>query len=65
MRIIIKNKNEVVWYRNIEKGEGMASKGYTKDGTQHEIISALEYALEQSRAELMCWNDRYRMSEGS
>ncbi|HGJ5878314.1 MAG TPA: Rrf2 family transcriptional regulator [Arsenophonus nasoniae] len=46
MRIIIKNKNEVVWYRNTEKGEGMASKGYTKDGTQHEIISALEYALQ-------------------
>lgn len=57
MKVVIENKNKVIWYRDNEKREGMASTGYIKDGTQQKIISALESALEQAKSELLCWND--------
>ncbi|EPJ3801845.1 Rrf2 family transcriptional regulator [Morganella morganii] len=41
----------VIWFRDEEKKEGMAFVGYIKDGTQQKIISALENALTQAKAE--------------
>lgn len=57
MKVVIENENKVIWYRDNEKGECFASTGYIKDGTQQKIISALESALEQAKAELLCWNE--------
>ena len=53
---IIKNE-EIIWMRDSVTSEGMASRGYVKDGTQHKIIAALKDALTQAEGELLCWND--------
>lgn len=58
MKVSIKLNGETIWYRDEEKGEGMASTGYIKDGTQQKIITALESALQQARAEALCWDNR-------
>ncbi len=52
MRVIIKREGEIIWYRDEGKKEGVASTSYKKDGTQQKIISALESALVQAKAEL-------------
>ena len=44
-------------------GQGVACKGYLKDGTQLNIIKSLEMALEQARVELACCNDADRVSD--
>ncbi|MDE1480311.1 Rrf2 family transcriptional regulator [Xenorhabdus bovienii] len=54
MKVSIELNGETVWYRDEEKGEGMASTGYIKDGTQKKIITALEAALFQAKAEYLC-----------
>ncbi|CDG99725.1 hypothetical protein [Xenorhabdus bovienii] len=54
MKVSIELNGETVWYRDEEKGEGMASTGYVKDGTQQKIITALEAALSQAKAEYSC-----------
>ncbi|MEX0446255.1 Rrf2 family transcriptional regulator [Xenorhabdus sp. SGI246] len=58
MKVSIELSGETIWYRDEEKGEGMASTGYIKDGTQQKIITALEAALSQAKAEASCWDNR-------
>jgi hypothetical protein len=57
MKVAIEVNGEVIWYRDSETLEGMASLGYLKDGTQQKIIAALEDALNQAKGERLCWND--------
>ncbi|CAM8223340.1 Rrf2 family transcriptional regulator [Klebsiella michiganensis] len=57
MKVAIEVNGEVIWYRDSETLEGMASLGYLKDGTQQKIIAALEDALNQAKGEHLCWND--------
>ncbi|AGJ86696.1 hypothetical protein [Raoultella ornithinolytica] len=57
MKVAIEVNGEVIWFRNSETLEGMASLGYLKDGTQQKIIAALEDALNQAKGEQLCWND--------
>ncbi|MEM7889023.1 Rrf2 family transcriptional regulator [Morganella morganii] len=56
MKVAIEVNGDVIWFRNEEKKEGMASLGYIKDGTQQKIVSALEDALAQAKAEL--WSNQ-------
>ena len=44
---------EVIWYRDSDKQEGVASLGYLKDGTQQKIIAALEEALFQAKGQML------------
>ncbi|HBR0925839.1 TPA: Rrf2 family transcriptional regulator [Klebsiella quasipneumoniae subsp. quasipneumoniae] len=53
MKVAIEVNGEVIWYRDSEKQEGMASLGYLKDGTQQKIIAALEGALTQAIGEAL------------
>lgn len=57
MKVAIEVNGEVIWFRNSETLEGMASLGYLKDGTQQKIIAVLEDALNQAKGEQLCWND--------
>lgn len=57
MKVAIEVNGEVIWYRDNDKQEGMASLGYLKDGTQQKIIAALEDALTQANGENLCWDD--------
>lgn len=57
MKVAIEVNGEVIWYRDSDKQEGMASLGYLKDGTQQKIIAALEDALTQANGENLCWDD--------
>ncbi len=34
MKVIIENTGDVIWYRDDSKKEGLASRGYIKDGIQ-------------------------------
>lgn len=52
MKVAIEVNGEVIWYRDSDKQEGMASLGYLKDGTQQKIIAALEEALFQEKGQL-------------
>ena len=52
MKVAIEVNGEVIWYRDSETLEGMASLGYLKDGTQQKIIAALEEALFQAKGQL-------------
>ncbi|CCW31054.1 Rrf2 family transcriptional regulator [Xenorhabdus nematophila] len=56
MKISVEFNGETIWYRDEEKGEGMTSTGYIKDGTQQKIITALEHALVQAKTEKQCWD---------
>ncbi|ERT12733.1 Rrf2 family transcriptional regulator [Photorhabdus temperata] len=58
MKVSIELDGDTIWYRDEEKGEGMASTGYVKDGTQQKIIAVLEASLSQAKAEALCWNNR-------
>ena len=53
MKVAIEVNGEVIWYRDSEKQEGMASLGYLKDGTQQKIIAALEEALLQAKGQML------------
>ncbi|HHD9895362.1 TPA: Rrf2 family transcriptional regulator [Klebsiella pneumoniae] len=53
MKVAIEVNGEVIWYRDSEKKEGMASLGYLKDGTQQKIIAALEEALFQAKGQML------------
>lgn len=53
MKIAIEVNGEVIWYRDSDKQEGMASLGYLKDGTQQKIIAALEEALFQAKGQML------------
>ncbi|EPG8763563.1 Rrf2 family transcriptional regulator [Raoultella ornithinolytica] len=53
MKVAIEVNGEVIWYRDSEKQEGMASLGYLKDGIQQKIIAALEGALTQAIGEAL------------
>ncbi|MEI2606142.1 Rrf2 family transcriptional regulator [Erwinia aphidicola] len=57
MKVAITEMEQCLWMRDGSTGEGIASKGYIKDGTQEKIIAALEEALLQAKSELLCWND--------
>ncbi|MBA0190370.1 Rrf2 family transcriptional regulator [Pectobacterium odoriferum] len=57
MKVSIESSGEVIWYRDAENLEGMASTGYIKDGTQQKIIAALEGALFQAKGQMLCWDD--------
>ena len=57
MKVAIEVNGEVIWYRDSDKQEGMASVGYLRDGTQQKIIAALEDSLNQAKGEHLCWND--------
>jgi hypothetical protein len=57
MRVTIEMPEGVIWMRDAETGEGMASRGYMKDGTQQKIIAVLEEALSQAKGEALCWDD--------
>ncbi|KNC93758.1 hypothetical protein GM31_18190 [Trabulsiella odontotermitis] len=57
MKVTIETPEGVVWMRNTETGEGVASKGYMKDGTQQKIIDVLESALSQAKGESLCWDN--------
>lgn len=61
MKVIVERCGVISWFRDDEKMEGMGSVGYVKDGTQDEIISALENALYQARNEKLCWENINRM----
>ncbi len=52
MKVAIEVNGEVIWYRDSDKQEGMASLGYLKDGTQQKIIAALEDALFRAKGQL-------------
>lgn len=54
MKVAIEVNGEVIWYRDSDKQEGMASVGYLRDGTQQKIIAALEDALNQAKGEHLC-----------
>ncbi|MGQ4629700.1 Rrf2 family transcriptional regulator [Raoultella ornithinolytica] len=53
MKVAIEVNGEVIWFRNSETLEGMASLGYLKDGTQQKIIAALDGALTQAIGEAL------------
>lgn len=53
MNVAIEVNGEVIWYRDSDKQEGMASLGYLKDGTQQKIIAALEEALFQAKGQML------------
>lgn len=53
MKVAIEVNGEVIWYRDSDKQEGMASLGYLKDGTQQKIIAALEEALFQAKGQIL------------
>ncbi|HBQ9172743.1 Rrf2 family transcriptional regulator [Klebsiella pneumoniae] len=53
MKVAIEVNGEVIWYRDSETLEGMASLGYLKDGTQQKIIAALEDALFQAKGQML------------
>lgn len=53
MKVAIEVNGEVIWYRDSDKQEGMASLGYLKDGTQQKIIAALEGALFQAKGQML------------
>ncbi len=57
MKVIIEAPEGIIWMRNADTGEGLASKGYIKDGTQQKIIAALEEALAQAKDEALCWDN--------
>lgn len=52
MKVAIEENGGVIWYRDSETQEGMASLGYLKDGTQQKIIAALEEALFRAKGQL-------------
>lgn len=52
MKVAIEVNGEVIWYRDSDKQEGMASVGYLRDGTQQKIIAALEESLFQAKGQL-------------
>jgi len=53
MKVAIEVNGEVIWYRDSETLEVMASLGYLKDGTQQKIIAALEEALFQAKGQML------------
>ncbi|HBQ8821584.1 TPA: Rrf2 family transcriptional regulator [Klebsiella pneumoniae] len=53
MNVAIEVNGEVIWYRDSDKQEGVASLGYLKDGTQQKIIAALEEALFQAKGQML------------
>ncbi|HCI8540025.1 TPA: Rrf2 family transcriptional regulator [Klebsiella variicola] len=53
MKVAIEANGEIIWYRDSDKQEGMASLGYLKDGTQQKIIAALEEALFQAKGQML------------
>lgn len=57
MKVELKNGGEVIWARDSNSLEGIASLGHLKDGTQQKIITALEEALSQAKGELLCSDD--------
>lgn len=57
LKVTVSDKDDALWMRNSATLEGIASRGYLKDGTQQKIIAALEHALGQARGELLCWNN--------
>lgn len=52
MKVAIEVNGEVIWYRDSDKQEGVASVGYLRDGTQQKIIAALEESLFQAKGQL-------------
>ena len=56
MKITVIEAGEVIWMRDSETGEGIASRGHVQDGTQQKLIAVLEEALEQAKSELLCWD---------
>lgn len=63
LRVTVSDKDDVLWMRDSATLEGIASRGYLKDGTQQKIIAALEHALGQARGELLCWNNTDGMAD--
>ncbi|MEZ2829052.1 Rrf2 family transcriptional regulator [Serratia liquefaciens] len=57
MKVVIETPKGIIWMRDAGTGEGMASRGYMKDGTQQKIIAVLEDALSQAKGEALCWDD--------
>lgn len=53
MKVAIEVNGEVIWYRDSDKQEGVASLVYLKDGTQQKIIAALEEALFQAKGQML------------
>lgn len=53
MKVAIEVNGEVIWYRDSDKQEGVASLGYLKDGTQQKIIAALEEGLFQAKGQML------------
>lgn len=53
MKVAVEVNGEVIWYRDSDKQEGVASLGYLKDGTQQKIIAALEEALFQAKGQML------------
>ncbi|HCM5107337.1 Rrf2 family transcriptional regulator [Klebsiella pneumoniae] len=53
MKVAIEVNGEVIWYRDSDKQEGVASLSYLKDGTQQKIIAALEEALFQAKGQML------------
>lgn len=51
VKVLIERNGETIWYRNDKDKTGMTSTAYLKDGTQKEIVSALEMALAQAKGE--------------
>ncbi|MEN3259081.1 hypothetical protein AAH678_30310 [Sodalis endosymbiont of Spalangia cameroni] len=58
MKVSIETEGEIIWFRDTDKGEGLAALGYLRDGTQNQIIAALEEALTQAKGEQLSWYNR-------
>ncbi|BCT19804.1 TPA: Rrf2 family transcriptional regulator [Enterobacter asburiae] len=65
MKVNVEQNGETIWMRDNETFEGIACTSYVKDGTQQKIITALEDALNQAKGELLCWDDRDRVTDRS
>lgn len=57
MKVVIETPEGIIWMRDADAGEGIASTGYVRDGTQQKIIAALEEALFQAKGEALCWDN--------
>ena len=64
MKVMIESSGEIIWSRAPLTGEGIASKGHMKDGTQQKIIAVLESALSQAKGEALSWDNTDGMPDG-
>ena len=57
MQVTIADNGKTIWMRNEDAQEGIASRSYLKEGTQHKIMAALENALVQAKGQMQLADD--------